>query len=165
MIAALLGNWQRLVIYGLLIAGVLAATAGWGYMKGVERLYEYQGKQATMAARVIVKQGEVTERIVDRFVKVQGATRVVTQTVEKEVVRYVETNPGPCLDVQWRRLHDSAAANTLPETASKPDGAIGAPTAAEAIEAVTASYAACHRTADKLDGLQAWVKAQGEVRP
>jgi len=165
MIAALLGNWQRLVIYGLLIAGVLAASAGWGYMKGVERLYAYQAKQATQAVKIVVKQGAVTERIVERFVKVQGATKIVTQTVEKEVVRYVETNPGPCLDAEWRRLHDAAAANTISTPAGPADGAGGAPSAAEALEAVTASYAACHRTADKLELLQAWVREQSEVRP
>ena len=165
MIAALLGNWQRLVIYGLLIAGVLAASAGWGYMKGVERLYAYQAKQATQAVKIVVKQGEATERVVTRYVKVKGTTQVVTQTVEKEVVRYVETNPGPCLDAEWRRLHDTAAANTLPETTPRADDPGGAPTAAQALEAVTGSYAACHRTADRLEALQAWVRAQAEVRP
>lgn len=165
MIAAFLGNWQRLVIYGLLIVGFAGTCAGWGYMKGVERLYAYQAKQATQAVKILVKQGEATERVVIRYVKVQGATRTVTETVEKEVVRYVETNPGPCLDVKWRRLHDSAAANTLPETAPGVDASGGAPTAAQAIETVTASYAACHRTADRLTGIQEWIIEQEKVRP
>lgn len=165
MIAALLGNWQRLAIYGLLILGVLSAAAGWGYHRGVKKLWDYQGKQATMAAKVVVKQGAATERVVIRYVKVQGATRTVIQTIEKEVVRYVETNPGPCLDAQWRSLHDAAAANTVPPTPGPADGAGGAPTAAEALETVAASYAACHRTADRLTALQEWILEQAEVRP
>lgn len=39
-----------------------------------------------------------------------------------------------------------------------------APTAAEALSTVTENYAAGHRTADKLDGLQDWVRKQGKVR-
>lgn len=159
------GNWQRLAIYALLAAGALAGAAGWGYMKGVERLYAYQAEQARQAVRIIVKQGEATERVVTRYVKVQGATRTVTQTVEKEVIRYVETNAGSCLDHAWGVLHDAAAANTLPPGPGPADGAARAPTAAQALEAVTGSYAACHRTADRLEALQAWVRAQAEVRP
>lgn len=77
------GNWQRLAIYGLLIAGAAAACAGWGYMKGVERLYTYQADQARQAVKIVVKQGEATERVVVRYVKVRGATQVITQTVER----------------------------------------------------------------------------------
>lgn len=159
------GNWERLVIYALLIMGVISAAAGWGYMKGSERLFRYQAEQAQQAVRVVVKQGEATERVLIRYVKVKGDTQVITQTIEKEVTRYVDSNPGLCLDAQWGRLHDAAAANTLPQAPSGPDAAIGAPTAAQAIKTVTDSYAACHRTADRLDALQDWVRAQGEVRP
>ena len=161
----LLGNWQRLAIYGLLATIALGAATGWGYMKGVERLYAYQAEQASQAVRIIVKQGEVTERVVTKYVKVAGATRTVTQTVEKEVIRYVDQNPGSCLDSRWGELHDAAAANTVPPAPGPADGAGRAPTAAQALEAVTGSYGACHRTADRLDALQAWVRAQGEVRP
>lgn len=160
-----IGNWQRIALYG--IAGVAVASwlVGWGYMKGSERLYSYQAEQAQQAVRVVVKQGAVTERVVTKFVKVQGATRRVTQTVEKEVVRYVDSNPGLCLDRAWGILHDAAAANTLPVAPGAADAAGGAPTAAEALQAVTSSYAACHRTANRLDGLQEWVREQAKVRP
>ena len=161
----LLGNWQRLAIYGLLATIALGAAAGWGYMRGVERLYAYQADQARQAVRILVKQGEATERVVVKYVKVAGATRTVTQTVEKEVIRYVDQNPGSCLDHRWGVLHDAAASNTLPPGPGPADGASGAPTAAETLETVTGSYAACHRTADRLEALQAWVKAQAEVRP
>jgi hypothetical protein len=98
-------------------------------------------------------------------VKVKGDTRTVTQTVEKEVIKYVDTNPGHCLDSTWGLLHDAAAANTVSTPAGRADGAGGAPTAAEALQAVTDSYAGCHRTADRLDALQAWVLEQAKVEP
>jgi len=165
LFGAVAGGWQSIVIYALLAAGVLAGAAGWGYMQGMENLYEYQGKQAQQAIKVVVKQGEATERVIVNYVKVKGETRTVTQTVEKEVIKYVATNPGHCLDSEWGLLHDAAAANTVSTPPGRADGAGGAPTAAEALQAVTDSYAACHRTADRLDALQAWVREQAKVEP
>ena len=106
------GNWQRLAIYGLLAVILLGSAAGWGYMRGVKRLYEYQADQATATIAVVVKQGEITERIVTRYVKVQAATQVVEQNIKKEVARYAEKNPASCLDARWGRLHDGAALGT-----------------------------------------------------
>jgi hypothetical protein len=164
-LGAVAGGWQSIVIYGLLAAGLLAGAAGWGYMQGMENLYEYQGKQAVQAVKIVVKQGEATERVIIRYVKVKGETETVTQTVFQEVIKYVEKNTGNCLDSEWGLLHDAAAANTVSTPPARADGAGGAPTAAEAIKAVTSNYAGCHRTADRLDGLQAWVREQMEVRP
>lgn len=65
------------------------------------------------ALKIITKQGAVTERVVTQYVKVAGKTQVVTETVEKEIVKYAETNSGLCLDAQWRSLHDSAANNAV----------------------------------------------------
>lgn len=155
-------NWMRVALYGVVVAAVLAAVAGWGYMKGVERLYSYQAEQAKQAVKIIVKQGEVTERVMVKYVKVQARTRVVTETVEKEVVRYVEKNTGNCLDPEWGRLHDAAASNTVPEPAG---GADATPGASEAIKTVTENYGACNRTANRLTALQEWVTEQQKVHP
>lgn len=161
----LLGNWQRIAVYAVvaaLIAGMLELD---GYRRGEKRLWEYQAKEAAARIAIIEKQGKVTEHVVDHYVAVAGKTKVVTQTVEKEVVRYAEANPGYCLDARWGRLHDAAATNTVPPAPGATDGAERAPTAAGALETVTANYAACNRTADRLDALQAWVLEQGKVTP
>jgi hypothetical protein len=84
--------------------------------------------------------------------------------VEKEVVKYAESNPGYCLDVAWRVHHNDAANNVVPAPGPAVDGEAGAPKAAEALAVVTANYAACHRTADRLESLQAWVTEQGKVQ-
>lgn len=68
-----------------------------------------------VAQKIVIKQGAATERVVVKYVKVAGATKVVTETIEKEVTKYAETNPGLCLDAAWRRLHDGSALNTLPK--------------------------------------------------
>ena len=114
------------------------------------------------AAKIVKQQGEITERVVTEYVEVQGKTRTVERQVEKEVIRYVETHAGSCLDADWGRLHDSAAAGAVPDPAPRVDGERRAPEASAALETVTANYAACHRTADRLDALQTWVKAQNQ---
>ena len=80
------------------------------------------------AVKIVKIQGAVTERIVTQYVKVAGATKVVTETVEKKVVEYAQANPGLCLDPAWRGLHDSAAANTLPAGAQRSHGGLRAST-------------------------------------
>lgn len=157
-------NWQRLALYAvivLLVAGMLELD---GYRRGELKLFDYQAKEAAATVVIITKQGKVTEKVTTKYVKVKGETQTVTNTVHDKVVEYVEANPGYCLDAAWGRLHDAAAANTVPQPSEPVDGAERAPTAAGAIETVTANYAACHRTADKLDALQGWVKGQQTVR-
>lgn len=161
MIGMLIGNWQRIALYAALAALLLGVTWMHGMFTGREALYKYQGEEATRAATVAVKRAKATERVVVKYVAVQGATEVVTQTVEKEVVRYANT--GSCLDLQWAGLHNDAAANRVPGSAPGPDEEGGAPTAAKALTTVTANYAACHRTADRLDALQDWVRQQQAV--
>ena len=152
----------------LAIALLAAALVAFGWFKGnahgTQKLTDYIGKQATEAVRINRAREKVTTQVVTKYVEVAAKTKVVTQTVEKEVVRYADANPGYCLDAAWRRLHDRAANNTLSDTGPAPDGASGAPKAAEALNTVTGNYAACHRTADRLDALQGWVRAQQAVK-
>jgi len=70
-----------------------------------------------------------------------------------------------CLDPAWRLLHDAAALNAVPGDPGTADGAGGAPPAAAALSTVTANYSACHRTADRLDALQRWVREQSAITP
>lgn len=163
IISLIFGQWQRLLVYGLLVLAVVGLLVGYGYHKGSQRLFEYQAEQARESARIVVKRAEATQKVVIRYIKVAGETKVVTETIEKETVRYAETNPGHCLDAGWRRLHDSAALNAVPGPAGRTDGEGGAPQAATALQAVTANYAACHRTADRLDALQQWARSQAAV--
>ena len=153
----------RVIAYGLLIA----ALVGFGWVKGNEhgtqKLTDFQAEQAMADAKIIVKQGAVTERIVTRYIKVKGETQTVTQEIQKEVTRYVETAPRLVLDADWVRLHDRAA-RAVPEATGDADGAAGETTAAQAIQTVTENYGACQRNYDKLIGLQEWVREQALVK-
>lgn len=155
--------------YRLLAIGLaMVALFGFGWLKGNEhgtaKLTEYIGAQAKEGVRIVTKQGQVTEKIVIQYVKVAGATKVVKETVEKEVIKYAESNPGYCLDARWRLLHDAAASNTLPDATRLTDGTISAPRAAEALDTVSANYANCNAAEDRLDALQSWVTKQTKVR-
>jgi len=158
---AALAKWA---VIGILCLALFAF--GWvkGDEHGTQKLVDYVAGQVKEGVRINAARQAATAKVIVKYVEVAGATQVVTETVEKEVVRYADANPGVCLDPDWRRLHDAAAANTIPGPRPPTDGPGGAPKAAEAIDAVTGNYAACHRTADRLDALQGWVKAQQAVR-
>jgi len=160
------GPYALLAKWGV-IALLAAAIGGYGWVKGnqhgTEKLTEYQGKQATESLKVITRQGDATERIVtkylDRVKLVQGATT----TIQTEVTKYVDSKPlalACLLDNRWVRLHDAAAAGTVPAAASAADDAAGTLSAAAALPTVTQNYAAGNRNADRLEALQVWVTEQ-----
>lgn len=161
------GPYALLAKWGV-IALLLAAFGGFCWLQGNEhgtqKLIDYQGAQVVEAVRISAAREKVTEKVVVKYVKVKGDTQVVTRTVKEEVVKYAESNPGFCLDAPWRLHHDAAALNAVPAPGLVPDGAGGAPKAAAALAVVTDNYAACHRTADRLDALQEWVREQAAVR-
>ena len=183
-LAFLIGNWQRLAVYGMTLLLILGAAWGHGYVKGSAKLADYKVEQAREAVKIVIKQSAVTTRVVTRYIKVKVKTDAAAAAVAKEITDYAISHPGTCLDADWRRLHDGAASNTLPgaaggtagkrraaETSSgtgppagdTPEASL-APYASTALATVTANYAGCHRTADRLDSLQEWVRDQGKVK-
>lgn len=157
---AILARWA--------VIGILAAAIGaFGWIKGnqhgTEKLIKYQGEQAMESAKVIVKQGDATAITVTKYVKVAGQTKVVTETVEKEVIKYVESKPlalACVLDNRWLRLHDAAASGAVPPPAAGDDAGPGGVTAVAALPGVTANYARARRNADRLAFCQDWVREQ-----
>jgi len=149
----------RIVAYVVIALALIAF--GWvkGNDHGSQKLFDYQAKEAAEAVRIVTARGQVTERVVTKYVKVAGETKVITQTIEKEVYGYANT--GFTLDADWRRLHDAAALNRVP---AAPGGADGAPSAAQSLATVSSNYGACHAAEDQLEALQDWVKAQAGVK-
>lgn len=157
---SLLNPWLLLVI-----ASALGLAWFKGYQVGAEKLETYRAEQFAAATKINTQRAAVTERVVTQYIKVAGKTRTVTEYVDREVIKYADSNPGVCLDGAWRVLHDAAADNTVPDPARIPYGAAGAPpAAAEALDTVTANYARHNRVADRLEALQGWVREQGAVR-
>jgi len=158
------------LIKPLIFAGIVVVifAAGWfkGNAHGTQKLTDYQGKQAIESVRIVTRQGAVTERVVKEYLTTAAKTKVVTETIEKDVIRYVESKPltlSCTLDATWVRLHD-AAAGSLPNASASTDDPATGPTAATALPTITGNYRTYQEVADRLRGLQAWVKGQAEVR-
>jgi hypothetical protein len=124
-------NPSILLAVGALVAAVALFTGWQGYRLGAARLDAYKVEQFTAAQSIKARQAKVTERVVTRYIKVAGATRIHTEYIEREVADYAETNPaGLCLDPDWRRVHDRAALNPVPDPARSPAGGLRAPAGA-----------------------------------
>jgi hypothetical protein len=151
------------IVIGLLM--VLAYGVGQIQGRGAvhEEWREEQAKSALEATRVITRQGEATEKVVTLYREKKGAVQVVTQTVEKEVVRYVPESHDPVLPFGWRMLHDAAASGALPETTYGIDVAARDIKASAAARAVIGNYGTCHENALQLQALQDWIRKMYET--
>lgn len=159
---ALLAKWGVIALLVLSFGGFSWVK---GNQHGTAKLDAYVAKQAIETVRVAQARNVVTEKVVTKYVKVKGDTQVVTKTINNEVVKYVDQNPGLCLDAEWRRLHDSAAKNVVPQSTSGTVSASGeAPSAAEALTTVTENYGAATRNADRLDAILEWIEQQKQVK-
>ena len=107
---------------GKFIGGLLlvAAIFGAGYYRGFQA--EKQAwdaaiaEQAVKSAGVVIKAAENTAVVVTKYIKVKGATETVFQTIEKEVIRYVEAAHPDCfIPRQFEWVWDDA--NGLPAAA------------------------------------------------
>lgn len=124
MPSLLAGGWVTYAVIG----GVLLLAVGWARVHWIHVGREQVLREnVTAATKIVTKQGAVTVQVVKEYVKVAGKTKVVTETVEKEVIKYADQNPGMCLDIPWRVLHDAAAANTVPVDRRGADGAVRTP--------------------------------------
>lgn len=161
----LAANGARIAIYAAVISSVIGVVWMHGFFKGREQLFEERAELATKKVELIVRQGAVTEKIITKYTHTTQTTTSVTEAIKHEVLHAAQTSvaAGSCtchLDNQWLRLHNAAADNRIPEPAASVDGEGRTATAVEALRTVTENYAACHRTADKLDALQDWVREQ-----
>ena len=157
---ALFAKWGVIVL-------ILVSAFGTGWVKGNQhgtlKLTEYQAKEAVASIKVIKGQDVVTEKKVTEYVAVVGKTKTITNTIEKEVTKYVDSKPlamACMLDNRWIRLHDSAADGSIPTPEQGDDGASGEVTAAQTLSGITKNYAAAHRNEDRLTFCQGWVREQ-----
>lgn len=146
---------------------VAAALIGTGFVFGQRSVYadwlEEKAELATKALKIVTRQGAVTEKVVTRWREKQAETRTVTETIEREVTKYVDSKPltlACLLDPQWVRLHD-AAASALPPATGGTDGA--SHTAADALQTVTRNYGTYQEVAGRLEALQGWIRGQFEA--
>jgi hypothetical protein len=142
-----------------LIGLVMGAAGAWRVQD-----WRYDAKQAEAlreAHRMNNKRESISAKADQAAAKELARHHVVTQTIFREVVRYVPLD-SPSVPGGFRVLHDAAALGDIPDAARIPDAA-STPLADVAI-AVVDNYAACHDNAIRLEALQRWVRAQSKVK-
>lgn len=148
---------------------LVAALFGLGWVKGAAQVRaEWRAEQAAAAlaaANQAQQQAQATVvevvRYVDRLKVVQGKT----QTIIKEVPKYVtlQADADCSINIGFVRLHDHAAANTLPDPAGAADAAPSGVALSAVAAAVAENYGSCHENSAQLTALQGWVKAMAEA--
>ena len=154
---------ERYLLYAAL--GLAVASGIWmhGYSRGEIKLFEYQAEQALAAVPVIVRQGEVTEKIITRWRTKAAEIVVRTEVIEKEIVRYVPAAADPVLGAGWVWMHDRAATGAISEAPAGADVAAPAIASSQALKGIVGNYGTCHGYVLQLLTLQAWVQQQYEV--
>lgn len=144
----------------LVIAVLVAAAAAVGWVKGaasVQTQWDAANAQAWATAdRVIIKQGEVIERIRVEYV---DRVKVVKQAAETRIERVTEYVPtGTCdLPGSFRLYHDAAARGDLPE--SPATGVDAAPVSAQDLaRTINENYTGCLANAELIEALQAYAR-------
>ncbi len=146
-----------LVLGAALVAGYLfwaAHQQGIGYQRAVGE-YAKQAQETDDVRAAVAPPIEASHRAaVAKIV-------TVTETIIKEVPTYVK-DTDCALPGGFRVLHDAAAHGQIPDPARVADAA-SAPAAAVATT-VAGNYGACIETAQRLTDLQAWVRAQQDLK-
>jgi uncharacterized membrane protein len=145
------------------------ALFGYGWFKGNEhgtqKLTDYIGEQAVATAKVIVRQGEVTEKVrtqyVDRVKTIKEAGDAIIQTVPIYITQ--KDNDACVIHRGARIVHDSAAAGTVPPPSDGTDGEATKLTLALTLGTVAANYQIYHQTAARLVACQDWIASQFEA--
>ncbi len=145
----------------LLLAGlVLALTAGyfaWSDHIGDVREAKVRAEYAAQVVKVDARREAVAAPIAAKQEAAQIKIRTVFKTIIKEVPVYVKSTDCP-MPGGFRVLHDAAANGAVPDPAAVADAA-PAPTT-DVAATVADNYGIYFETAERLSGLQQWVKDQ-----
>jgi hypothetical protein len=152
--------WARLAA----LAVLAAALIGYGYAKGATSVQDKWdlaiAKETSAAVRVVVKQGQITERIVTQYIDRVKEIRVAGETIIKEVPIYVPADT-PDLPGGFRLLHDASATGTVPDPAAAADAApVSAQDAATTIAQNNTTSLANN---EQLIKLQQWILEQQKL--
>lgn len=156
---ALLARWVVLGVACLALFGY-----GWfkGNEHGTERLVKYAAKQASISVKIIARQEAVTERVRTEYVNRVKVIKEKGDEITKMVpVHITVADDTACrIDNDFLRLHNAAAANTVPEATNAADGAASGLKLSQVLGTVTQNYTAYHEVAERLKKLQQWTREQ-----
>lgn len=153
-------NPGRWLLYIALAGALWAGYAAWADHQRELGREEVRAQYSREAEAADAKREVITQTVEKDVVRVVEKIAVVTETIIKEVPIYVQAD-APDLPAGWRLLHDAAARGQVPDPAAL---AYATPVAAQdAANTVAGNYGACHRTAARLAALQDWVRQQQQA--
>lgn len=144
------------------IAILSAALSGFGSWQIQSWRHDAEkAAQLAEANRINAKRSSVSIELGQKSNAAQVRVRTVTKTIVQEVPTYVSSSDLP-LSPSFRVFHDAAAAGQLPDAGRIADAA--AVRVDSLAETLAWNYGACLENAERLRGLQEWVRAQGAVK-
>jgi hypothetical protein len=148
---------------------VLFWKVGWKAPKSLAQqlaeLKALQAKADRQARTIQTNQQSASAAISERQVVVQERIRFQTRTIIEKVPIYVtrETDQRYPLSNGFVLLHDAAATGADPDAlsgaASEPHDAASDVASSQAIGVIAGNYGSCRSDAERLRGLQEWVRA------
>lgn len=163
----LLKYWEPLAV-ALLVALLVAVIYGAGWIEGaghVNAKWEAEKKDAALAAAEQDKNhAHATVQVVTEYVDKIKVVHDKGATIIKEVPVYVPNNADADCNIHmgFVRLHDAAAANTLPGPTGDTDAAPAGVALSAVAATVAENYGVCHEYVEQIVGLQDWIKAMGK---
>lgn len=108
--------WAKYVAGAVLIAAVF----GFGYVKGIERVYD---KQQVADTKIIVTQGKVTTKVITKYIKVKEKQDPIDKEIVNEGQAYAIDFPSDTYSFNnwYVRLHDSSVTGSVPPLSSGDD--------------------------------------------
>lgn len=157
--------------YRLLALAVLAAALlGTGWVYGASHEQSKADGDRIDGLRYVIrterKQSDTTAAVEGKAAASAERVRIQYQIIDREVIRYVsQPDHTACqLDPEWVRLHDAAAGvPEISDPASVLDAGPSGLTTDDALGTIIDNYETCALIAERLIGLQAWVRGQSEV--
>ncbi|MGQ5525265.1 hypothetical protein ACUHMQ_18665 [Chitinimonas sp. PSY-7] len=152
------------------LCGLALVIGGSAYVRGrIDEQASQAGNQLANQQRVSLverRQAAISQQVALAHEAGRARDRVIYQTIEKEVIRYV-ANPEHTvcrLDREWVQQHDAAALSVIPDAARGVDAAASKLTSDDALVTVTENYAASQDNARQLTDLQAWIRQQSVIQ-
>ncbi len=160
----------KLILLLIGVAGSFLAgwqVNGWRYQAKISDMHNKaleSAKKAENDARTIEELNrDISSRIDENNALKAQKQKIVTKTINHEVVKYVKSDTPKCdLSNKWVQLHDAAASGRVSEVSNstrESNAETPKVTDDQAIITVTENYATCQEVRQQLESLQEWVKS------
>ena len=155
------------ILIGLSALVIALSTVYYLGRKHVHDLYNVKIlEQEKQIAELETKREKVTVQVVTEYVDRVKIVKEKGDTVVKYVDRYItaEDDAKCSIPTKFVSLHDAAANNEVPDTASLTNEGTSEVKLSELGKTVTENYGVCYQIREQLIGLQTWVKEQHAVK-